>query len=191
MKIQNTIIGISGKIGSGKDYYADFLIDRISKTFNVVPYHKKFAEKVKEVTAVVTNKPIEMMYNQDGKNEYIPAFDTTVGEMQQIVGTDIFRAYDNDFWVKATLSDYEEGMSAIISDVRFKNEADAILEMGGILIRLQGDPMHIRANSKRDLTHPSEIDLDDYDNFTIVHNNKIGDISLEILWNELLKLNKV
>lgn len=188
MKIQNKLIGISGKIGSGKDFYADFIMKKISSTYGIVPDHRKFAEKVKEVTAVITNKPLETMYTQNGKNEFVPMFNATVGEMQQIIGTNIFRKYDNDFWVKVTLSDYEEGMSMIISDVRFKNEADFIINMGGILIRLEGDPLNIRANSSRDMTHQSETDLDDYDKFTIVHYNEVGPISPEFLWNRLINL---
>jgi len=189
MKITNKIIGISGKIGSGKDYYANFLINRISSSFGIVPDHKKFAEKVKEVTAVITNKPIDMMYTQKGKNEFIPIFGETIGTMQQLIGTEIFRKYDQDFWIKATFSDYEEGTSVIVSDVRFKNEADYILKKGGILIRLEGDPMHIRTKSTRNLNHISETDLDYYDKFTIVHENKIGDVSVELLWQKLLNLN--
>jgi len=188
MKITNKIIGISGKMGSGKDYYADFLINRISSEFGIVPDHRKFAEKVKEVTAIVTNKPLDLMYTQKGKNEFIPIFEETIGTLQQIIGTEIFRKYDQDFWIKATFSDYDKDMSIVISDVRFKNEADYILNKGGILIRLVGDPMHIRDKSTRDLNHQSETDLDDYDKFTIVHENKIGDISAELLWQKLLNL---
>ena len=94
----------------------------------------------------------------------------------------IFRAYDEDFWIKATLSDYEPGQCVIISDVRFKNEANYILKLGGIVIRLTGDPMYIRKNSKRDMTHPSECDLDDFDKFTIIHNNVFGEISADMFW---------
>lgn len=188
MKLSNKIIGISGKLGSGKDYVADFLINEISQKYNIVPDHRKFAEKVKEITAIVTNKPLETMYTQEGKNAVIAAFNSTAGKMQQIIGTEIFRTYDPDFWIKATLSDYEPEMSIIISDVRFKNEADSILKLGGILIRLNGDPMNIRKNTTRNINHPSECDLDDYDKFNIIYDNKVGNISLVVLWNKLMDL---
>lgn len=188
MNLSNKIIGISGKLGSGKDYVTDFLINEISQKYNIVPDHRKFAEKVKEITAIVTNKPLETMYTHEGKNAVIAAFNTTAGRMQQIIGTEIFRAYDTDFWIKATMSDYEPNMSIIVSDVRFKNEADYILNLGGILIRLNGDPMDIRKNTTRDINHPSECNLDDYDKFTIIHNNKVGNISLVVLWNKLMNL---
>ena len=189
MYLGNKLIGISGKIGSGKDFYADYLIEKIFKEYNIYPDHRKFAEKVKLVTSVITDIPEKQMYTHDGKEIYLESFGKTVGEMQQIIGTDIFRAYDNDFWVKATLNDYEPDQCVIVSDVRFTNEANYIKNLGGILIRLDGDPMYIRKNSKRDMTHPSECDLDNYEEFDIVHNNMIGDISPQILWNNLINLS--
>ena len=189
MNLRYKVIGVSGKIGSGKDFITDFLSSKIAERFNVLPDHRKFAEKVKLVTAVLTDKPEKTMYTQKGKQEFIESFNQTVGELQQIVGTEIFRAYDPDFWIKATFTDYESGQCVIVSDVRFKNEADYILDkLHGIIIRIEGDPLHIRKNSKRDMTHASECDLDEYDRFTLVHNNVMGEHNLEALWANLMDL---
>ena len=52
----------------------------------------------------------------------------------------------------------------IITDVRFKNEANEIKKRGGILIRLN--------RGKCDCDHPSETDLDEYPHFDIHIDNK-------------------
>ena len=49
--------------------------------------------------------------------------------------------------------------------------------MGGIIIRLNGDPSGIRKLSNRDLKHISEIDLDDYEHdFTYENIGSIKDL---------------
>ena len=66
----------------------------------------------------------------------------------------------------------------ILDDVRFKEEADYVKKMGGKLIRLEGDPGNILKDCTRDLTHVSETDLDDYEDFDLVinTNNYVGKI---------------
>jgi hypothetical protein len=64
---------------------------------------------------------------------------------------------DKDFW--------------IITDVRFKNEAEIIKKRGGIIIRLNGDPNNSRVGDDRNMSHQSEIDLDGYDRFDYIYDN--------------------
>lgn len=60
----------------------------------------------------------------------------------------------------------------IITDVRFKNEAKAIKDRGGIVIRINRDSLNIKENS-----HQSEIDLDDYEfDYTIYNNSDISSL---------------
>ena len=82
---------------------------------------------------------------------------------------DLTRQLDPDIWIKLTLeSEYKIAPDIlIITDVRFKNEAKAIKDSGGILIRMESD------RSEED-THKSETDLDYYNNFDLVINNNIG-----------------
>lgn len=79
-------------------------------------------------------------------------------EVMQVVGTDIFRKmFSDQIWVNATFSKIKnEGKSiALIADVRFPSEVDAILDNGGYVIRLN------RIHDEKD-QHPSETALDDY-----------------------------
>jgi hypothetical protein len=105
----------------------------------------------------------------------------------QILGTDLFRKeFHPDVWVNATMAaykpltfEYPESYIKenpdkpateqvfpgwIIPDVRFPNEANAIKERGGILIRVERDGV------KRD-SHESETALDNYGGFDYVFRN--------------------
>lgn len=179
------IIGISGKAGSGKDTVAQIIqflnfqedFPEVHTTFRNRPYTfwnqewriLKFAYAVKEVASLLTNIPVEDFEKSEvkamslGKDwNYM-----TVRDLLQKIGTDAIR--DNvheNAWVNALMSQYREGDNWIITDVRFFNEANAIKERGGVLVRLnrQSDVL-INAN------HPSETALDDYKGFDFCLDN--------------------
>jgi hypothetical protein len=81
-------------------------------------------------------------------------------------GTDYRRAADPDYWVKRLFSDIGKSSPevAIVTDVRFPNEADAIKAKGGVLVRVvrQSEP-DVQVNG-----HPSENALDGYDGWDYV-----------------------
>ena len=159
------IIGISGKLYSGKDTLASCLLHEFDD-YGVTFMQKSFAFKLKKMGAYLTNTPEIWWFTQEGKQQYLPKWDMTIGEFQQKLGTEAMR--DNihpDGWVIALMSEYSTFDNWIVTDVRFPNEAEAIKKEGGTLIRIEGDPSNERKNSKRDLNHPSETSLDDYDGF--------------------------
>ena len=191
--MKKRIIGVSGKIGSGKDTFAELLAEQL---VGKVERHA-LADKLRLITEIVSgvrmttthevNKPFcnEIRnYTQDQKNIFIKQFNKTIGEILQLVGTDLFRDnYDTDIWVKSFFNEelYEKlnnGKIIIIPDVRFTNEADYIIQEGGYLIRLEGDPKGVRENSLRDLNHISETNLDNYTKFDKVIYNDKKDINI-------------
>lgn len=189
------IIGISGKIGAGKDTAAS-LIAEIYHAKSLKTERHAFADKVREIVELLTGKKmacdinlpfINEVYNytQDEKNLFLPEWEMTIGEMLQKVGTDCMR--DNlhiDTWVLSCFNRIKHVKDVVvIPDVRFVNEAKAIEEVGGILIRMNGDPAGIRAKSKRDLNHISETSLDTY-NFKYYIENEFND-SFSKLKNKL------
>lgn len=162
------IIGISGKLGSGKDTFAAMLIEELNYNVEI----KKFADKLKQTVSILSGRPIEDMYSVEGKNIFIEEFDMTVGTMQQKIGTNALRDnFDINVWVKSLFTSYSEDKNWIITDARFENEADYIKHLGGILIRIDGDPAKVRENSTRDLTHVSETSLDNYAFDLYIHND--------------------
>lgn len=159
------IIGISGKLYSGKDTLAKFLLKYIEETDNRYDL-QSFARKLKEMGAFLTNTPREWWFTQEGKNRYLPDWEMTVGQFQQKLGTEAMReGLHKDGWIISLMSEYQFYSKWIITDVRFPNEAEAVKCRGGVLIRIEGDPTGERKKSTRDLNHPSEISLDQYPNF--------------------------
>lgn len=105
----------------------------------------------------------------------------TVREVLQLVGTDCMR--DNlhqNVWVNSLFSDYLKESKWLIPDTRFLNEAKAIRDRGGIVLRVNRD---IASNTN---THPSETALDNYQFDYIINNNG----TLEELIEEIYKFLK-
>ena len=173
------LIGVSGKLGSGKNTAAD-AIKKEWPEFEL----KSFAEKLKFITHYLTGCSLEDCYSQEGKNKYFNSWDMTIGQMQQKIGTEAMRVgLHPETWVLGLFANWNSDKNWIITDVRFKNEANAIKNRGGYLIRIEDDPAGIRTNSKRDLSHPSETDLDDWVYWDGIYNNT-G--SLEDLKNSMV-----
>lgn len=189
MEKKTKFIGISGHMGSGKDTFAEIL----AKVSNTPVERHAYADKLKEVVELITGVKMEKMensyfyntvynYTQEQKNIYLPVWDKTIGTCLQIIGTECMRNnFDSDVWVKSLFETVgkkciEAKHTLIIPDVRFINEADYLLSQGGIIIRMEGDPMNIRANSTRDLTHISETALDNYDKFTEIIHSPVPDL---------------
>lgn len=161
------LVGISGKIGSGKDTVANVLYDRCGSAVVI----RRFAAPLKAVITALTGLPAN---TQEDKLTFVPEFDTTVGNLLQVIGTELFREhFDEDVWVKALLANAKAVGAGVlvIPDVRFENEFEAIRTHGGILIRVEGDPAKVRENSKRDLNHISETALDDVYNWDYKFHN--------------------
>ena len=200
--MKKRIIGVSGKIGSGKDTFAELLAEQL---VGKVERHA-LADKLRLITEIVSgvrmtttheiNKPFcnEIRnYTQDQKNIVIKQFNKTIGETLQLVGTDLFRDnYDTDIWVKSFFNEeldekLNNGKIIVVPDVRFINEADYIIQEGGYLIRLEGDPMSVRENSLRDLNHISETNLDNYTKFDkVIYNDKKDINILKVIVNNLI-----
>lgn len=88
----------------------------------------------------------------------------TARRAMEVIGTDIFRELKNDVWVSATMRKIqkEEYDIAVILDVRFPNEVEAIKQAGGYVIRLTLDPFHSNSNSEKALD-PNVYDWRNFD----------------------------
>jgi hypothetical protein len=165
------LIGVSGKKKSGKDTFFE-LFSRYASQKNINFENRKFAKKVKEICSMLTGMDIEYFMDRQFYNEKVNGFDMTSRQLQQLIGTEVFRNnFDTDVWVKSLFNSYRANNNWIITDVRFPNEADHILNRGGKVIRIN------RPDVDDGDTHLSETALDEYDRFTyIIDNNDTYDV---------------
>jgi len=206
------VIGISGKLGSGKDTMGLIIQALMEKNLVhseivdiamgklVLPKSdweiKKMAGKLKEITSIILGVPVEKFEDRNFKESYLPEIwnyvdkngfkkQMTVREFFQRLGTDAMRnglhenVWANAFWVDYVDQKPDDRFSNIeypnwiITDVRFLNEAESVINHGGILIRVNrgGDTGN----------HPSETGLDDWEfEYTIDNNGTISDLIKEV-----------
>lgn len=153
------LIGFSGKKGSGKSYFADYLVN------NKLFIKLSFASPLKEITKILFNLSDEDVKDPIKKELINPKFNASPRELMQWLGTDIMREefnkkfnYSGSIWidnvkdkVKTLLEDNKD---VVIDDVRFQNEVDMIHSLGGIVINLRNDLDNTLTNSTS--THSSE-----------------------------------
>lgn len=195
------VVGISGKIGSGKNYLADRLIEEYSRR-GLKAGFSSFATPLKaELSQIIQSLPgpdesIAASYNMPLKQaqklrellaaDYaarglsLTAYDRTEGVRRalQYLGTDIRRAVDQQYWVNLFKRAVDRTLDfALVTDVRFPNEADAMIDMSGVILRLEvPEEVILDRTRNRDgllysaeaLAHPSETALDDYPKFDFV-----------------------
>ena len=136
------LVGVTGIARAGKDTLADCLASK--------QYDKKvsLAEPIKLGVATMLDIPL-VWTNTDGvKDSTVPGFDFTLRKAMQTLGTEWGRALDENVWVdiaRKKLKAHREWMLTldvddsvvVIPDVRFNNEAEWILQEGGLVIRVE------------------------------------------------------
>ena len=96
---------------------------------------------------------------------------STIRDIMQILGTDLLRqGFNNNIHVAATLGSIKENEKVIITDTRFPNEAQAIKDKGGIIIRVER-PNLLNNQNNINLEHISETALDAYEFSHSIENN--------------------
>ena len=197
-----TLIGICGKLGSGKDYVASkYIIPYLQSKYGLSCLRLSFADQIKVNVMTMYNATYEDVYIKKtvDSRRLLQREGTELG--RNILGKDIWIKY-YDAWAKVHLS---RGTDVIVaSDVRFVNEVTYIKEHGGVLVkviapmrneqRLQqesGGNME-RYNAIRN--HSSECDLDNLDNNTfdvVLCNDIYQTMDTKALYNILdKKVNK-
>lgn len=139
------IIGVTGRIGSGKDTIAEYLIDNHGfKKFS-------FASSLKDFVSVVFGWPRDMLEgNTKDSREWREQIDTwwakrldmphlTPRWVMQHLGTEILRNhFHQDIWMASLekrLISYDGDV--VITDCRFFNELSLIRQLDGTLVRVE------------------------------------------------------
>lgn len=177
------LIGITGKMGCGKDFIAKhYLVPFITKVAKSC-FQLSFADQIKVNVMAKYNIPYDEVFIE--KTNYTRT-------LLQHEGTENGRHTNGeDIWIKyfdswMQVLEKKDVSNFITCDVRFKNEVDYIKSKGGIVIKVvANDRNHARLmnESKSDphvmhrlKNHVSECDLDDLDDtiFDYVIDNSVG-----------------
>lgn len=171
------IIGLSGKAGSGKDTIADYLVTKGFKKLS-------FGSPVKDITAIITNWNRDLVEGSTKESREFrenvkhPIYGLTCRELMQVIGHDLFREkFSEDIWINILLDKIieGEGHNYVISDVRYDNEAQALLFKHALLINVK---RHDQSGKKN--KHASESSLTIPAKYIIQNDGTIEDLYTSI-----------
>jgi hypothetical protein len=163
--MSDLIVGLSGYARSGKNEAANVLVTRGWR-------QAAFADKLKDFLYSQNplipghygagNLRLRTLVDRVGW-DYAKVTYPEVRALLQRTGTEAGRqVLGQNVWVDALLDQHADAPALVVTDCRFPNEADAIRERGGILIRVDR-PGVGPAKDKYGRAHVSETSLDDYD----------------------------
>jgi hypothetical protein len=192
------IIGICGKMGSGKDYLASkVIIPFIEGTLKQKCIKLCLADQIKVNVVTKNNVSFDQVFVEKTQD---------TRRMLQLEGTDKGRnKLGQDIWIKYlhTWSRVFEnrGIDHVVTcDVRFKNEMNFIKSNGGVLIKVVAPERNMERLYKESggdqvvhnilASHISECDLDDVSNDEydiVVSNDKVDTCDVDLLHDVLMK----
>tara|TARA_Y100001963_G_scaffold31837_1_gene43906 strand:+ start:6921 stop:7487 length:567 start_codon:yes stop_codon:yes gene_type:complete len=147
------IIGIAGRMRSGKTTLAKVLVDQYG-------FHKSsFAGAVRDEVADAMFKgranPREQLLLAEMRDK------NAVRPILQAWGEGKRNLIHPDYWIWKMLEDAANHELVVVDDVRYPNEVASILDNGGYLIRLEVSEETIvdRGGSLDALNHPSEMSI--------------------------------
>lgn len=166
------LIGLAGYARSGKDTVGSILRDEHQ-------FHTKAFADLMRACAVALNPIVEFAHDRPcdfHAVRYVEVLEAVgyeraktnpeVREFLQRLGTEMGRkVFGHDFWVERTFALMDLGKNWAVTDVRFKNEAQAIVEAGGQVVRV------VREGCRPPNDHISEHDLEGWHYDHILPNN--------------------
>lgn len=162
------IIGLSGYARSGKDEVAKIFV---KEGYTRVAFADKLREVLYALNPIVdtewqlTSVPkafhwhVQDVINEYGWNGYKETrFGPEIRRLLQRLGTEAGRqTLWDSIWIDAAFAGYRDDAKIVVTDCRFVNEADAIKQRGGSVLRVS------RPGVDAFNDHPSETSLDTYD----------------------------
>ncbi len=159
------IVGISGKRGVGKTLAQSHFISHGFKPVSFAGELKLMAKSMFPFTENDFTVPAKKEANWKGHDWSPRTFMIHLGEF--------LRFHEPNYWLNRGLEACKDHVknNYVFDDVRYKNEAEAIKKLGGVLLRIERYPKQNPYG--KDLDTPSETDLDDYR----------FDFTVERMWN--------
>jgi len=164
-KSEYPVVGLVGKAGSGKDrfYYAHLAKYGYVKVALADPV------KVLACHYLLNSIPLEKerdkwtLFASVYKSVFNPNKSSLIRTLLQQIGTEIGRnQIAKSYWIdlaNSIVTEYlNRNIKVAITDVRFKDEAEWIKKIGGVIIKIEGDGMYNQSDPESQ--HPSETEID-------------------------------
>ncbi len=172
------LIAFTGRKGHGKNSAAEPVLRiRSSVTQKFGWTEVNFADKLKEVCALVFDMDVEELYDPVVKemklNKY--PFETPRSILQR-VGTELFRSEWPDVWTQAWDREASKHSHVVVTDLRFQNEYDVIRRLWGTVVRIERPRM---GDSDE---HQSETEMTGFqENVLILNDGSLEDLERKVL----------
>jgi hypothetical protein len=155
------LIGLCGPAGAGKNTVAELLIDSDRCSF----HQMAFADPLYECISVITGISVAGLQKRDVKEAVIPWLGKSPRQMLQSMGTEWGRdSIHPEIWVRIAMEravpHLATGRGVVVTDVRFDNEAQAIINAGGEVWRVTRADWRCLDASTAD--HKSEAGVSDH-----------------------------
>lgn len=131
------LLGLVGAAGVGKDTAATYL----NAEYGLHPLG--FADPVREMLGVLLNTlgiDGAWMCERALKEQPMPGLGLSYRQLAQTLGTEWGRALRPDLWVMCAAHTLQQlhmqGDGAVLTDVRFAEEAQLVRDRGGVLVRI-------------------------------------------------------
>jgi cytidylate kinase len=193
------LVGITGLARSGKDTVAKILVEELYKQtdrlFILMAYAHELKLKVqkdfglsyeqlwgaeKEIEDKRYKRPFTYRGGVRADRDELPNIYWTPREIMQNYGQ-FYRTINYNFWVKHLFNIIERNnyKNVIITDVRYQNEAQPIVDSGGYVLRIIRDNKAEIHNQQ----HVSEIAMNNYDkiDFIIDNNRTLDELKLNVV----------
>lgn len=180
------IIGINGRMMAGKDSFAEIFAETYENVERVA-----FAAKLKESCAALFNislgeleelkveESVELVASWDGELDFF-SFDYQPLNFRQLLqryGTEAHREiFGDDFWIRQLLDNVIDAEKfVLVTDCRFPNEAQAIKNRGGLVIRIVRPDQDDHGNH-----HASEQNIDALVDYFVVNDGDLSKLRFEV-----------
>lgn len=169
------ILGLCGAAGCGKNAVGEILFTHHAF------YQVAFADPVYGAVSAITGLPVATLQDRRVKEEVIPWLGKSPRELLQLLGTEFGRnMVKRDIWIqRAMKSVHRAAGSVVITDVRFSDEAEAIRNMGGAVVRVVRPGYGTLTAAAAG--HSSEAGIDDsLVDYTITNDGTLGDLEVAV-----------
>jgi hypothetical protein len=195
-EIKPLLIGLSGKAGSGKSTVGDYLAGAHGYA------QFAFAGALKEMVRGVFLFTDEQM--TFGKEVDDPRWNVSPRFCMQWLGTEILRDVWPDIWIRHLRQEILDFLSTngqrpiVVTDTRFRDEAEALKKMGGVLVRIERQIIRSAGETPAPPTpgpttpappgaggipgHVSEVDLDEWEgwDYRLANHGSLTDLAAAV-----------